>query len=143
MLKLLGLLFLLGVTFAVGYEVGQHGPAALLQKARGVSSEVVAKAMALERGQSARASLLHAKERLVQAKSDLLDKNYGKAVSGLEETAQALSQARVDAADDLRPRLDALTRKISDIGPEAKSLRPGVIAKINESVKEIDALLNR
>jgi hypothetical protein len=143
MLKFLGILFLIGVAFAIGYQMGRQGPETLLKKARDAGAEMIAKAMTLERTQSLRASLVSAKERLVQAKSDMLDKNYGKAVNGLEETAHTLSQAKVDAEQELRPKLDALTKKISDLATDAKALKPGVITKINEAVKEIDGLLNR
>ena len=143
MLKFFGVLFLVGVAFAIGYQTGREGPETLLKKARDAGSEMVAKAMTIERTQSLRANLVSAKEHLVQAKSDILDKNYGKAVTGLEETAHTLSQAKVDADQELRPKLDALAKKISNLVTDAKVPKPGVITKINESVKELDGLLNR
>jgi hypothetical protein len=143
MLKFFGVLFLVGVAFAIGYQMGREGPETLLKKARDAGSEMVAKAMTLERTQSLRASLVSAKERLVQAKSDMLDKNYGKAVTGLEETAHTLSQAKVDADQELRPKLEALAKKISNLATDAKVPKPAVITKINEAVKDIDALLNK
>jgi hypothetical protein len=143
MLKLLGFLFVVGVVFAVGYQMGREGPDVILKKARELSSEVMTRATALERTTSLRTNLVNAKERLVQAKSDLLDKNYGKAVSGLQETAKTLTQAKESAGNELRPKLDALAKKVSDLATEAHALKPGVMTKINEAVKELDALLNR
>ena len=143
MLKFLGFLFIVGVTFAVGYQMGKDGPDAIVKKAREIGTEVMTRATALERTTSLRTSLVNAKEHLVQAKSDLLDKNYGKVVSGLEETAKALTQAKTSAGDELRPKLDALTKKVSDLETEAKALKPGVMTKLNEVVREVDTLLNR
>jgi len=143
MLKFLGFLFVVGVAFAIGYQTGREGPDAVMSKARELSSELLSKATALERSTSVRTSLLNAKGHLVQAKLDLLDKNYGKAVSGLEETAKTLTQAKSSADEEIKPRLDALAKKVTDMAAEAKALKPGVMTKLNEAVKEVDALLNR
>jgi len=142
MLKFLGFLFVVGVAFAIGYQTGREGPDAVMSKARELSSELL-KATALERSTSVRTSLLNAKGHLVQAKLDLLDKNYGKAVSGLEETAKTLTQAKASAEEETKPRLDALAKKVTDMAAEARALKPGVMTKLNEAVKEVDALLNR
>ena len=143
MLRFLGFLVIVGITFAVGYQMGRDGPDAIVKKARELGTEVMTRATALERTTSLRTSLVNAKEHLVQAKSDLLDKNYGKVVSGLEETVTALTQAKTSAGDELRPKLDALTKKVSDLETEAKALKPGVMTKLNEIVREVDTLLNR
>ena len=143
MLKLLGFLFVVGVAFAAGYQMGREGPDVILKKARELSSEVMTRATALERTTSLRTTLVNAKERLVQAKSDLLDKNYGKAVSGLQETAQTLAQAKMAADEEIRPKLESLSRKVSGLAAEAQALKPGVTGRLNEVIKEVDALLNR
>jgi hypothetical protein len=143
MLRFLGFLVIVGITFAVGYQMGRDGPDAIVKKARELGTEVMTRATALERTTSLRTSLVNAKEHLVQAKSDLLDKNYGKVVEGLQETEKALEQAKTSAGEELRLRLNALIKKVSDIETEAKALKPGVITKLNEAVKEVDILLNR
>ena len=143
MLRFLGFLVIVGITFAVGYQMGRDGPDAIVKKARELGAEVMTRATVLERTTSLRTSLVNAKEHLVQAKSDLLDKNYGKVVEGLQETEKALDQAKTSAGEDLRPRLNALTKRVSDLETEAKALKPGVITKLNEVVKEVDTLLNR
>jgi hypothetical protein len=43
----------------------------------------------------------------------------------------------------LRPKLDTLKKKVSDLAAEAKSLKPGVMTKLNEAIRELDALLTR
>ena len=143
MLKFLGFLVIVGVTFAVGFQMGRDGPDAIVKKARELGTEVMTRATALERTTSLRTSLVNAKDHLVQAKSDLLDKNYGKVVEGLQETKTALDQAKTSAGEDLRQRLNALTKKVSDLETEARALKPGVMTKLNEAVKEVDTLLNR
>ena len=143
MLKFLGFLVIVGVTFVVGYQMGRDGPDAIVKKAKELGTEVMTRATALERTTSLRTSLVNAKEHLVQAKADLLDKNYGKVVESLQETEKALEQAKTSAGDELRSRLNALTKKVSDLEAEAKALKPGVMTKLNEAVREVDTLLNR
>jgi uncharacterized coiled-coil DUF342 family protein len=143
MLKFFGLLFVVGVAFAIGYQVGREGPDVLLKHAKDLSTEVMTRATALERTTSMRTGLLKAKEHMVQAKSDILDKNYGKAVSGLQESEKALTEAKAAAQDDIRPRIDALAAKISHLASDAQGLKPGMMTKLNEAIREVDALLNR
>jgi hypothetical protein len=143
MLKFFGLLFVVGVAFAIGYQVGREGPEVLIKHAKDLSTEVMTRATALERTTSMRTGLLNAKEHLVQAKSDILDKNYGKAVTGLQDSAKALTLAKASAQDDIKPKLDALTTKVSNLASDAQSLKPGVMTRLNEAVREVDALLNR
>ena len=143
MLKFIGFLFMVGLAFALGYQMGREGPDAILKKARELSTDVMTRATALERTTSLRTGLLNAKERLVQAKSDLLDKNYGKAVNGLEEAARALTQAKVAAEGELRPKVELLTKKVSDLAVDTKAVKPGVLTKLNEAVAEVDTMLNR
>src|SRR5207249_1155414 len=143
MLKFLGFLFVVGITFAIGYQMGREGPDVIVKKAKELSTEVMARATTLERTTSLRTNLVNAKERLVQAKSDLLDKNYGKAVSGLQETAQTLTQAKTSADEEIRPKLESLSKKVSGLAAEAQAIKPGVTGRLNEVIKEVDALLNR
>jgi hypothetical protein len=144
MLKLLGFLFVVGLAFAVGYQAGREGPNTVVKKAKELGAEVVNRTTTTFDGQhSLHGILVNAKERLIQAKSDLLDKNYGKATSGLEETAQILAQAKTAAEQDMRPKLEALRKKVLELAGEAKSLKAGVLVKLNDAIKDLDALLAR
>src|SRR6266545_4835904 len=102
MLKFLGLLTLIGVAFIGGLYVGRQGPEAVLKKAQQIGDVVVARTSSLERDVTVRLNLVNAKERLIQAKSDLLDKNYGKAEEGMREAQDNLSRAKAAAGDDLK-----------------------------------------
>lgn len=141
MLKFLGFITVVSVAFACGIYVGRHGPEEALTKARQIGSEVVAKTSSFERELSVRMSLVNAKERLVQAKSDLLDKNYGKAESGLGAVAQYLSKAKTDAGEELQKKLDGLLVKVSAVTTDVKALKPGLQTKADELIKELDQML--
>lgn len=141
MLKFLGFITAMGLAFWVGIYVGRQGPDDVLAKARQIGAQVIAKTTSLEQDLTIRMSLVNAKERLVQAKSDLLDKNYGKAEAELEEAAQNLSRAKAAADEDLRKRLEGLLAKLSTVGREVRALKPGIQARLDDAVKDLDALL--
>jgi len=141
MLKFMGFLMVLGLAFGLGVYVGQKGPENVLHKAKQLGADVVARTSSVERSLAARTGIVNAKERLVQAKSELLDKNYGKAVSGLEEASQALVKARDAVGDDLRGNLEKVLEKVAAAKTDALALKPGLQTKVDELVRELDQLL--
>jgi hypothetical protein len=143
MLKFLGLLTLVGFAFVGGLYVGRQGPEVVLKKAQQIGDVVVARTSSLERDVTVRLNLVNAKERLIQAKSDLLDKNYGKAEEGLREAQDNLSRAKAAAGDDLKGKLEGLVAKVSEVAAEAQAMKPGVPAKLEKVVRELDASLAR
>jgi hypothetical protein len=143
MVKFLGLLTLVGIAFACGLYVGKQGPEAVLKKAQQIGDVVVARTSSLERDVTVRLNLVNAKERLIQAKSDLLDKNYGKAEEGLKEAQDNLSRAKAAAGDDLKGKLEGLVVKVAEVAAEAQAMKPGVPAKLEKVVRELDASLAR
>ena len=143
MLKFLGFLMVVGLAFGLGVYVGQKGPENVLHKAKQLGADVVARTSSVERSLAARTGIVNAKERLVQAKSELLDKNYGKAVSGLEEASQALAKARDTAGDDLRGNLEKALEKVAAAKTAAQALKPGLQTKVDELVRDLDQMLAR
>ena len=143
MLKFLGFLMVVGLAFGLGVYVGQKGPENVLHKAKQLGADVVARTSSVERSLAARTGIVNAKERLVQAKSELLDKNYGKAVSGLEEASQALAKARDAASDDLRGNLEKALEKVAAAKTAAQALKPGLQTKVDELVRDLDQMLAR
>ena len=143
MLKFLGFLMVVGLAFGLGLYVGQKGPENVLHKAKQLGADVIARTSSVERSLAVRTGIVNAKERLVQAKSELLDKNYGKAVSGLEEASQALTKAKDSAGDDLRGSLEKTLEKMAAAKTDAQALKAGLQAKVDELVKELDQLLAR
>ena len=141
MLKFLGFIIMLSVAFVSGVYVGTTGPDAIVKKAKDIGAEVAATSL-MQRDQTFRSRLLTVKDRMVQAKSDLLDKNYGKAAAELSESADMLARAKDTAAEQLRPKLESLAKKITEMAAEAKAMKPGVVAKCNDAMKEVDGLLN-
>jgi hypothetical protein len=143
MLKFLGFLVVVGLAFVFGVYVGTQGPDTVLHKAKQLGAEVMAKTGAVERNLALRMSLVTAKERLVQAKSDLLDKNYGKAAAGLDEAAQTLTSAKASADAELREKFEKAAAKVLAIKTDAQAMKAGLQTRVDEMVKELDQLLGK
>ena len=143
MLKFLGFLVVMGLAFGIGVYVGRQGPDTVLHKAKQLGAEVMAKTGSVERNLALRMSLVTAKDRLVQAKSDLLDKNYGKAIAALDEAAQALTSAKESADAELREKFEKAAAKVSAIKTDAQAMKAGLQTKVDETVKELDQLLQK
>src|SRR2546425_310236 len=137
MLRFLGMLTIVGLAFACGIYIGRQGPETLLHKAKQLSSQVLASTSTLERNLSLRTGLVNAKERLVQAKSELLDKNYGRAATGLGEAPQALKKAMEAAGAETKGKLEEGMDKVEAGKDGGGGGQPGLPAKRGEAVKEL------
>jgi len=143
MLRFLGMLTIIGLAFVWGVYIGLEGTDAVLHKAKQLSAQVLASTSALERNLSLRSSLVNAKERLVQVKAELLDKNYGKAATGLGEARQALKKAMEAADEENKQKLKEEMEKVEAVKRDVQALRTGVQARVDEIVNELDGLLTR
>src|SRR5881397_101267 len=100
MVKFVGILVVLGAAFALGYFVGQLPMSEknstidnLKSQMTNLSRNVVDTTMGIPASLRSRQGLLDAKSRLIQAKSDLLDRNYGNATKELAAAADSLDNA--------------------------------------------------
>ena len=143
MLRFLGMLTIIGLAFIWGVYIGLEGTDAVLHKAKQLSAQVLASTSALERNLSLRSSLVNAKERLVQVKAELLDKNYGKAATGLGEARLALKKAMEAADEENKQKLKEEMEKVEAVKRDVQALRTGVQARVDEIVNELDGLLTR
>src|SRR5690349_24733423 len=102
MRKFLGAVVLAVGAFALGYYFGQR-PVGTLQQTIGdlqhslkdMSRNVVDTTMGIERDLRRRQALLDTKSRVVQAKSELFDKNFGEAAKQLAEGVDRSEERRV------------------------------------------------
>ena len=92
MLRFLGLVVLIGTTFVLGYYIGQRPISELRKTVRDLSRDVLDTTLGIERNLRQRSGLVDAKSRLIQAKSELLDRNFGSAAKEL--AARQLDQAK-------------------------------------------------
>lgn len=154
MLKILGIVVLLGGVFALGYFTGQR-PAAVKKAVKELSSEVVDTTkdlsrnvldttQGLERTLRYRQGLVDAKERLLEAKADLHDKNIGDATKELAEAVAHLERAGLTGEEGGKAaKAKTLAAKVKDVEEELSKGKTVSKAKMDEIQKELDALLQK
>ena len=151
MVKFVGILVVLGAAFGLGYSVGQLPISEknstidnLKSQMTNLSRNVVDTTMGIPASLRSRQGLLDAKSRLIQAKSDLLDRNYGNASKELAAAADLLDQAGQAERDSGRTAtLKAMAGKAREVKLELSMGKPVPRARLDEIQKEVDGYLGQ
>jgi hypothetical protein len=151
MWKFLGAFVLVVGAFGLGYYFGQR-PEGTLQQTIGdfqhsvkdVSRNVVDTTMGIERDLRRRQALLDTKSRVVQAKAELVDKNYGEAAKQLAEGVGALEGTLKGAKpNDETQAVRGLVGALQEIRLELTMGKPVPIRKLTEVQQSLDKELSR
>ncbi len=151
MLKFLGLLVLLTASFASGYYFGQR-PIGTLQQTvsdlqqsiKELSRNVLDTTMGIERDLRRRQGLVDAKSRLVQAKANVFERNFGDAAKELAEAVDALEVATKGAkSDEASQALRDLAGSLKEVRLEIAMGKSVPLKKLDEIQKRLDQLLNK
>ncbi len=151
MFRFLTLLVLLAGAFGSGYYFGQRPVGTLQQTIRDLqqslkelSRNVLDTTLGIERDLRKRQGLVDAKGRIVQAKADLLERNFGDAAKELAEAVDALeSAAKGTKQDNVATAVRGLAGKTREARLEIAMGKTVSPRKLNEIQKEIDQLLNK
>ncbi|MBI3357721.1 MAG: hypothetical protein HY038_13315 [Nitrospirae bacterium] len=151
MLKFIGVVLLVIGAFGAGYYFGQR-PVGTLQQTvsdlqqslKELSRNVLDTTMGIERDLRRREGLVDAKSRLVQAKANVFDRNFGDAAKELAEAVDALEAA----TKGIKP--DESTNVVRDLAGSLREVRleiamgkPVPLKKLDELQLRMDQLLNR
>ncbi len=151
MWKFVGIVALAVASFGLGYYFGQR-PVGTLEQTVGdlqqslkqMSRNVLDTTMGIERDLRRRQALLDTKARVVQAKSDLFDKNYGEAAKQLAEGVEALESALKGAKkDETTQALKTVAERLQEIRLELSMGKTIPMKKLDELQREIDRQLNK
>jgi len=151
MWKFTGALVLTLASFALGYYFGQR-PVGTLQETVGdlqhslkdMSRNVVDTTMGIERDLRRRQALLDTKSRVVQAKSELVDKNFGEAAKQLAEGVDALESAMKGAKpSDQTQAMRGLVGQLQEMRLELTMGKPVPLRKLTELQQNMDSELNK
>jgi hypothetical protein len=142
MLKFLGLVVLLGGAFVLGYYIGQRSTADLEKIAMDLSRYVLKTTTGFERGLKARQGLADIKAQIIQAKSELFDRNYGNAAKTLGELVGNLELIR-ETGTRGQTDITALIAKVRSAQQELHSGKMVARTRLDEIQKEVDALATR
>ena len=151
MWKFLGALVLVVGAFALGFYFGQR-PVGTIQQTVGdlqhslkdMSRNVVDTTMGIERDLRRRQALLDTKSRVVQAKAELVDKNYGEAAKQLAEGVDVLEATMKGAKpSDEAQAVRGLVGVLQEIRLELTMGKPVPIRKLTEVQQSVDKELSR
>ena len=151
MLKFFGALVLVAVSFGIGYYFGQR-PVGTLQQTvqdlqesiKDLSRNVMDTTMGIERDLRRRQGLVEAKSRLVQAKADIFDRNFGDAAKELAEGVEALEAAtKGGKSDDATKAVRNVASEMREVHLEIAMGKAVPLKKLDEIHHRIDQLLNR
>lgn len=141
MLKLLGMLLLIAASFSAGYYVGQRPVGTLQQTVSDLqqsitklSRNVLDTTQGIERDLRRRQGLVDAKSRIVQAKANLFERNFGDAAKELGEAVTVMENATKGAKAD--PAIDA----VRDLASAMREVRLDVSMGKTTPMKRLDEI---
>lgn len=149
--KFIGALVVTLISFALGYYFGQR-PVGTLQQTIGdlqqtlkeMSRNVVDTTMGIERDLRRRQALLDTKSRVVQAKAELVDKNFGEAAKQLAEGVNALESAMKSAKPSEQTQiLRGFVGALQEMRLELSMGKPVPIRKLTDLQQNLDRELNK
>jgi len=126
-------MLLLFFAFGGGYFLGYYKVRALEKTVEKVQAEARGKIATLEKelaGARAKMALAEVKEKLGQARFDVLEKNYGNASRQIEAAQEALAKANERADEEMRKALGPMGASLSEVRADIDRLDPKVGAKI-------------
>ena len=151
MWKLIAALLLATASFGLGFYYGQR-PVGTLQQTvsdlqntlKNTSRNIIDTTMGIEGDLRRRRALIDTKSRVVQAKSDLFDKNFGEAANQLGEAAETLDNAAKGLKqDESILAVRALTGTLREVRLGLSMGKPVSIKKLHEIQLEVDRQLNK
>lgn len=151
MLKFIGVVLLVIGAFGAGYYFGQR-PVGTLQQTvsdlqqslKDLSRNVMDTTLGIERDLRRRQGLVDAKSRLVQAKANVFDRNFGDAAKDLAEAVDALEAAiKGIKSDDSTNAVRDLAGSLREIRLEIAMGKPVPLKKLDELQHRMDQLLNK
>jgi hypothetical protein len=151
MWKFIAVLVLVAVSFGLGFYFGQR-PVGTLQQTvldlehsvKDTSRNILDTTMGIEKDLRRRQGLIDAKSRVVQAKSELFDKNFGEVAKQLSEAAETLENATRGAKqDESILAVRALTGTLREVRLELSMGKPVSMKKLDDIQREVDRQLNK
>ena len=151
MWKFIAVLALIAASFGLGFYFGQR-PVGTLQQTvsdlqlslKDTSRNILDTTMGIERDLRRRQGLLDTKSRVLQAKSELFDKNYGEAAKALGEASEMLENATKGAKqDESILAMRALTGTLREVRLELSMGKQVSLKKLDEIQREVDRQLNK
>ncbi len=151
MWKFVGMFLLIVLSFGLGFYFGQRPVGTLQdtvvdlrQSIKEMSRNLLDTTMGIEQDLRRRQALLDTKSKVVQCRSELLDKNFGEAAKQLADGVAGLEQAIKGAKSDSGSQaVRTLIGALQELRLELSMGKPIPMKKLSELQQEIDRQLNK
>ena len=144
MFRFVGFLVVVVSMFAVGYYAGQHRIHDLSETVTTLSRQALDTALGIgvDRNLEWREGIIEAKARVVQAKSELIDRNFGNATRELAIALDSLQAARRAERDPNRiASARSLVVKVRQTKMKIAAGKTVARARLDEIQRDLDLLL--
>ncbi len=150
MLKFLSVLTLICLAFGLGYVIGRQ-PVGLLQQTiselqkvvKDLSRHVMDTTLGIEKDLRKRQGLVDAKARVVQAKADIFERNFGDAARELAEAIDSLEHAAQVAQVSDSATMKTLAAKIRELRLDVSLGKKVPLTRLDDLQRELDGLLSK
>lgn len=139
-------LLLLAAVFTTGYYLGSRSVKEIESDITAVRQEMARKTTEFDkevRGLRLRLQLVNIRDRLIQARSDVLEKNFGQAMKGVTQSLEKVTIVRELAGENQKKRLEELESQIQQAKVEIERLSPGAQQRLVLAQNELDRLLEQ
>lgn len=144
MLRFIGLVMLLALSFGFGYLRGKQPTNNLEQTVRDFSRNVMDGTLGNEREIRQLQHLIEAKSRVLQAKVEIYNKNAADAAKELAEAVNSLEMVmRGEKQVEPQASIKNLAGKIRELRSDVSLGRKVLMAKFEEIQKELDLFIHR
>ncbi len=144
MFRFIGFVFVVTGSFALGFYVGQQPIPNATQAIKDVSQYALDTALGMgkEKSGAGRVELLEAKSRILQAKSELLEKNFGNATREVAKALLLLEQAsHAQRESSQKQATERIVKKTYDTHEQMSRGTVLPRSKLDEIQQDLDGLL--
>ncbi len=131
--------------FGGGYYIGTKKVTVVEERLSKMKSSMEAKILGLEKELSkarVKVKLVEVKDKLLQARTDVLEKNFGNAGKQIDAAREAVEKAVSSSDDNTKKTLKSINDALIEIKADIDKLNIKVTAKIDDLKKEIDKILS-
>lgn len=131
--------------FGSGYYIGSKKVAVVEERLSKIKSSMEVKILGLEKELSkarVKVKLVEVKDKLLLARTDVIEKNFGNAGKQIDAAKEAVEKAVASSDDETKKNLKPINDALIDIKADIDKLNLKVTLKIDDLKKEIDRIVS-
>jgi hypothetical protein len=143
--KLILYVIILLLIFGSGYYIGSKKVTIVEERLSKMKSSMEVKILGLEKELSkarVKVKLVEVKDKLLLAKTEVLEKNFGNAGKQIDAAKEAVEKVASSSDDDTKKTLKPLNVALIEIKADIDKLNLKVTSKIDDLKKEIDRIVS-